>query len=49
MVGDGQRGAAVGGGREANERLVRPRKEAESVALGMHVRSLGRRSLGCNL
>lgn len=25
MVGDGQRGAAVGGGKEANERLVRPR------------------------
>ncbi len=26
MVGDGQRGAAVGGGKEANERLVRPRR-----------------------
>lgn len=26
MVGDGQRGAAVRGGKEANERLVRPRR-----------------------
>lgn len=42
MVGDGQRGAGAGDGREANERLVGPRKEAESVALSMHVRSLGR-------